>query len=51
MTLYVITLYNHALQNVLYVIYIVLYVKHSTWNNDTLQSYSLQNASYVVYST
>ena len=51
MTLYKITLYNHALRNVLYVIYIALYVVHSTRNNDTLQNYSLQSTAYVVNST
>ena len=42
MTLYVITLYNDALRNVLYVIYDVLYVIHSTRNNDALRSHALQ---------
>ena len=51
MTLYKITLYNHALRNALYVIYIALYEIHSTWNNDTLQSYTLQITSYVIHST
>ena len=51
MTLYKITLYNHALRNALYVIYIALYDMHSTWNNDTIQNYSLQNAAYVVHPT
>ena len=45
MTLYKITLYKHALRNVLYVINIALYVVHPTWNNDTLQSYALQTRS------
>ena len=51
MTLYKITLYNHALRNALYVIYISLYEIHSTWNNDTLQKYTLQIFSYVVHPT
>ena len=51
MTLYKITLYNYALRNVLYVIYIVLYVKHSTRNNDILQNCALQNTPYKVHST
>ena len=51
MTFYVITFYNHALRNVLYVIYIVLYVMRSTRNNDILQNYALQNNSYVMHST
>ena len=45
MTFYKITLYNHALRNVPYVIYIALYEVHSTRNNDTLQKYALQTRS------
>ena len=51
MTFYKITLYNHALRNVPYVIYIALYEVHSTRNNDTLQKYALQTRSTYMYST